>query len=206
MTAEQYNDLLAQIERRNASEPLLPLLRGGYTAANAVYMKHAARRLPIEVDEGPDVEEPEAMKSNADDTLRGLWRERTRLFGEMNKQSNRFHDCRTDEERGDNSRMVLAWWGDILAVKAKIRYYEQHGELPAEVADPASELPDNAAALAKRINALRVQISQRKSQLVELAGLDESTPGKAGKIEKLEKEIRERRHWLGLAEEKMKVI
>lgn len=138
-----------------------------------------------------------------DDTLRALWRERTRLFGEMNKQSNLFHSCSTDADRAANSDRVLAWWNDILAVKAKIAHYEQHGELPP-VEQEGEELPDNPVALSKKLASLRARISQVKKKLLDLASLDPSTGGKQSKIDAAENDLKRLRFQEGKAVEKLK--
>lgn len=204
MKEAEYIEHLGRIVRQNPAEPLLPALRAGYSRANVLYIKAALRRMPTA---GSDMEaEPrwQDRTHHADETLRALWRERTRLFGMMNKQSNAFHNCRTDDDRADNSRRVLSWWDDILAVKAKIAYYEQHGALPAEP-EEADELPDNPVQLSKRLNSLRARISQKKAQLRDLAGLDEGTPGKQSKIDAAERDLKALKHQAGMAEVKLRV-
>lgn len=205
MTAQEYTAALRRIEEGNPQEPLLPALRRGHSRANEMYLKAALKRVGI----GGSVSSGQSKKreeegTKADETLRGLWRERTRLFGEMNKQSNLFHTCKTDAERAENSARVLGWWNDILAVKEKIAYYEQHGELPKPVQGDAEELPDNAALLAKKVNSLRARISQKKKQLQELAGLDPGTPGLQSKIESAEADLKGLKHLEGLAAQKLK--
>lgn len=204
MTRQDYDDLVARIERLNPGEPLLPTLLAGHSRVNELYARAAERRLPTEIsDEPDDAADLAGATPYADETLRGLWRERTRLFGEMNKQSNLFHSCHTDADRADNSRLVLAWWDDILAAKARIAHYEQHGAMPPDP-EEADDLPDNPVALSKKLNSLRARISQKKAQLRDLAGLDEGTPGKQSKIDAGEADLRGLQHWAGLAEEKLK--
>jgi len=221
MTAQEYTAALRRIERDSPSEVLLPALRRGHSRANEMYLRSALKRVNPTPDPSPDgrgdVEGTTARSrisppigggdggGVADATLRGLWAERTRLFGEMNKQSNLFHSCKTDAERATNSARVLDWWNDILAVKEKIAYYEQHGELPPVVQDEGEELPENAALLAKKLNSLRARISQKKKQLVELAGLDPGTPGLQSKIDAAESDLKRLKFLEGMAVEKLKV-
>lgn len=199
MTPEQYQECLKQVENRNPSEPLLKTLRHGHTRANELYMAAALRRIHKQAEQVREKDD----RPPADKTLRALWSERTRLFGEMNKQSNKFHECRTDADRATNSARVLGWWNDILAVKEKIAYYEQHGELPP-VPEDGDELPDNAALLAKKLNSLRVSVSQQKKKLEGLAGLDPGTPGLQSKIDAAENNLKRLRWLVGLAEQKLK--
>ncbi len=214
MTAQEYTAAMRRIEQDNPSEVLLPVLRLGHSRTNEMYMRAAMKRCPTP-DPTPigrgDVESRErnappyggGAGGGADDTLRTLWRERTRLFGEMNKQSNVFHTCKTDEERAANSAKVLAWWADIQAVKSKIAYYEQHGALPP-VEEEGDELPDNAALLAKKLNSLRARISQMKKKLVDMAGLDPDTPGLQSKINAAEDDLKQLQYQAGRAAVKLK--
>ena len=109
----------------------------------------------------------------------------------------------TDEERAANSARVLSWWDDIQAAKAKIAHYEQHGELPMPAED-GDDLPDNAALLAKKLNSLRARISQVKKKITDIAGLDESTPGKQSKINAAENDLKRLRYLEGKAAVKLK--
>lgn len=223
MTEQEYSQHLQRIERDNSTEVLLPTLRRGWSRANAMYMRAALKRLNPTPSPSPErrgaatntVEQRSTLYVSppfgggvgggvADATLRALWAERTRLFGEMNKMSNHFHNCRTDAERATNSAAILHKWQEILAVKGKIAHYEEHGELPAAELEENDELPENPVLLSKKLNSLRAGISQTKSKLEAAAGLDDATPGKAANIEKLEAKLKRLRHLAGMAEVKLK--
>lgn len=206
----QYDEHLELIERHNPGEPLLHSLRSGYSAINVLYMASALKRMPTileenEVDEDLQLEAEEKREPvEVDDTLMALWSQRTALFGLMNKQSNKFHLCGNDEQRAANSALVLKYWDDIQSVKAKIAYYEEHGEMPKAQTNHKEVIADNPAKLAKQINSIRARISQRKRKLVDLAGLDPNTPGRQKKIDEAEVDLRQMRYTLGMAEQKMK--
>lgn len=207
MTADEYTAALRSIEQGNPTEALLPVLRTGHSRANEMYMRAALKRLipPKSAELEGSSHEPDwkGQTPYADDTLRALWRERTRLFGEMNKQSNLFHTCKTDEERAANSARVLSWWDDIQAAKAKIAHYEQHGELPTPEHE-GDDLPDNPALLAKKLASLRARISQVKKKITDIAGLDEGTPGKQSKIDAAENDLKQLQFLAGKAAVKLK--
>jgi len=209
MTERLYKANLAKVEAANPKEPLLAALRKGVSTINIRYMTVALSRLPtvledelVEINHAPEPKDEVAIEPPSE-TLRDLWAERTRLFGLMNKQSNKFHECTSDKERAENSQIVMRWWRDICAIKAKIAYYEQHGEVPEEVS-AESTLSHNPALLSKQTLSLRARISQAKQKLRELAGLDPSTPGKSGKIANYESKLRDMKHLLGIAEQKIK--
>ena len=219
MNERQYKAALAKLELNNPGEPLIPTLRGGWSKINVMYMGLALKRMPtvleLEEDEvievttgttpGKAIVAKVTFKNGApDDTLRGLWAERGRLFGQMNRQSNEFHKCKTDADRAANSAKVLAWWKDILRVKGNIRHYEEYGELPKSE-QLADELSDNAVALGKQLASIRAKISQTKTKITDLAGLDPNTPGREGKIQDYEVKLRDLNHLKGLAEQKLKV-
>jgi hypothetical protein len=212
MNERQYKAALAKIERNNPGEPLLSTLRGGWSKINMLYIGIALKRMPTVIDDEDD--EPEEVapvgsrtknvqSKTPDDVLRGLWAERTRLFGEMNKQSNLFHACKSDEDRAANSEKVLGWWKDILRVKGNILHYEEYGELPKSAA-VGDELSDNAVSLGKQLSSIRARISQTQAKITEVASLDPNTPGKEAKIQDYEVKLRDLKHLRGLAEQKLK--
>jgi hypothetical protein len=218
MNERKYNAHLAELEVNNPGEPLLQALRGGYSKINVLYMGIALKRMPtvLELEEDEryvtgygqkpvtGVIVPVKYKDKQpDEILRALWAERGRLFGQMNRQSNEFHKCKTDDDRADNSAKVLSWWKDILRVKGNILHYEEYGELP-KATQPGDELSDNAVSLGKQLASIRAKISQTKAKITELAGLDPNTPGKEGKIQEYEQKLRELIHNRGLAEQKLK--
>lgn len=213
MNERQFNQHLADIAFRNPGEPLLPVLRGGWSRLNVLYMGVALKRMPtlleedeqvVEILPGTAVKATVTFKTGApDETLRKLWAERTRLFGEMNKQSNMFHLCTTNEGRAEVSRKVMGIWQQILRVKGNILYYEDNGELP-KVVQAEDSLSDNPATLVKQLSSYRAQISQTKAKLASIAGLDPSTPRKEDKISELEAKLRDLTHLKGLAEQKMR--
>jgi len=212
MNERQYKAALAKIERNNPGEPLLSTLMGGWSKINMLYIGIALKRMPTVIDD--EEYEPEevapvvirtknAQSKTPDDVLRGLWAERTRLFGEMNKQSNLFHACKSDEDRAANSEKVLGWWKDILRVKGNVLHYEEYGELPKSAA-VGDELSDNAVSLGKQLASIRARISQTQAKITEVASLDPKTPGKEAKIQDYEVKLRDLKHLRGLAEQKLK--
>lgn len=208
MTQSQYLDNLARIEQGNPGEVLLPTLQKGFNRANVTYMKSALKRLPeADPDEVPDqVDEPAAPAPRpADETLKALWAERTRLFGEMNRMSNHFHECRTDQERANNSKAIQRKWDEIEAVKGKIRHYEEHGEVPpAGGEEEQFPLPDDPIALVKKLNSIRAQISQTEAKLREAAELPEGHPDRETRIQEGEKKRAYLVLYRGHAEQKVR--
>lgn len=195
MKQDEYVDRVTRLENANPAEPLLPALRRGFLPINRLYLKLAEARAPTEI---VGEEESFGPLPNADETLRGLWGERGRLFGLMNKQSNVFHQCETDAQRRENSQKVLAFWNGILQVKAKIAHCEQHGEMPGECA--ADDLPDNPVQLGLKLNSFKVQLSKARGLVRHLA--EKGAPG--ANIDEAEAKVRRWAHLKGLAEEKLK--
>ncbi len=202
MSIQEYWAQVDQIEQLNPDEVLLPSLRSGLSRVNEAYLKAALQRMP-----DPPVEEeyevPVDLETPADEPLQALWKIRTRLFGEMNKASNAFHECTTDDARAENSRRVLVIWSKILEAKSNISYYIAHKTLP-DPEDGSDQLPDQPLALSKKLASLRARISQKKEQLRTIAALDEGTHGKQAKIDAAEQDLKKLKHLAGLAEQKIK--
>ena len=190
MTPAQYASAVALLEKRNPGEPLLPTLRRGHSRVNEVYLRAAMRRVAPAgaVTETPPVTKRETRY--ADQVLQGLWRERTQLFGEMNKRSNHFHECSSDDDRKANSRDIRRIWGEIQRVKEKIEYYEQFGELPAPVDEERFPIPENPVEMVRKLNSIRASISQTKKRLDDLAALPDGHPDRV-KIPEYEAKLKD---------------
>lgn len=203
MTRQEYEQAVALVARRNPGETLLNTLRAGYRPVNEIYLRAALRRLPPVglKTEGIAGEERDTQRDRrgADAQLRELWGERTRLFGEMNKRSNHFHECRSDDERAANSREIRRIWSQILDVKERIAHYEDHGELPEPVSEERFPLPDDPVALMKKLNSIRAQISQVKKRLDDLGALPQDDPDRS-KIGDAEARLAELKLYAGHAE------
>lgn len=201
---QTYWDKVALVERLNPAEILLKSIKKEHTIVTEAFLAAAWARIPdcgvVSPDLGEETDHVET-ETLADDTTRELWRRRSELFGQMNKLSNTFHGAKTDEERARISKAILAIWDRICEVKATLATYQSTGELPT-YAD-SDELPDNPVALSKKLNSIRAQISQRKKQLVSLAGLDEGTMDKQLKIDAAEESLKRLKLMAGLAEQKL---
>lgn len=197
MTAAQYDRALERIEEENPSEPLLPTLRQGFSRVSALYMAAALRRLP------EPTPAPAGKPVWSDETLRAMWGDRKRLFGEWAITANRFHECHTDAERALISDRVLAIWGDIQALKVKIAYYEEHRAMPPEEAEERFPLPDDPILLVKKLQSIRAMISQEEAKLRELAKLPDEHPDKPDRIAAAEKRRAELILYRGHAEQKI---
>lgn len=204
MTDREYWDKVAALVRLNAAEPLLQSLHTGHTRVTEAYLSLAWKRIPKEEDEPDEVEGAPEDEYVADETMRELWRRRTELFGEMNKLSNKFHDCKTDAQRRLNSELIMSIWSQITRVKAQIAQYKETGELYDQPG--AAEMPENPVALGKKLNSLRSQRSQLKKKILDIAGLDEGTPGKQSDINKLEDDIKKLTFQIGIAEQRLQEL
>ena len=196
MNKAAYIDAVKKIESGNPDEPLLPVLRTGFSDVNAIYLKHALNRLP---DTKPVITSD--LPQNIDPILRELWAERGGLFRKMAVQSNKFHECQTDQERKTNSNEILRIWDEIQVVKSRIEYFEEHGQLPADVDD--FELPDEPVDLLRKLNSIRTMISQVHSKIKKLAQLPNDHPEKARKIAASEKKLAELKLHRGYAQTKL---
>lgn len=199
MTAQEYRQHLADIQARNKQEVLLPVLRTGYSPVNVIYMKAALKRLPKD-GTPPDRDATEGEAASADPVLRELWSHKGQLFRERAKLSNRFHECTTDQQRKTNSDAILRIWERIQDANRKMDYYEEHGVLPAGA--ERFPLPEDPAALLKKLMSLRSQISMEQKRLKDLAALPDDHPAKRTKIEESQAKLAELKLYKGHAEQK----
>ena len=193
MTQREYEIGLARVESENPREILLPELRQGFSAARCLYLRAALRRLPAvelsdfsPIDEKSDIEETDAMPETSDEGFRHLWRERGRIYVQMRKTRNEYHDCKSDSERRSVNARLQTMWAEFEAVKRKIAHFEAHGEHEPEASAERFPLPSDPFALSKKLDSLRSLISQEEKKLRELAALPKDHPQKAEKIQKSE--------------------
>lgn len=198
MTKHDYEQNLKWLLEKKPNDPLLPLMRDGYSRINVVYMRHAIKGLVVKEEQPAEAASPETI----DPVLRELWAEKGRLFRYRAKLSNRFHECKTDMDRKQVNEEILQVWQKILGIDAKIRTYEQHGVLPDEADEFA--LPDNPAELVRKLFSIRTMISAEQSKLRALANLPDEDPDKAKKIKSAETRLANLKLQRGYAETKAK--
>ena len=196
MTRADYNINLKLVERRMPTHPLLRVLRGGWSDVNVMYMKAVLEQLealPEEViDEKTDIEENAFPKIPANDPVMiRLQKEKSRLFGERAKLSNKFHDCDTDEQRSYLSDDIQAVQADIERVKKQIRRYELDGRVPEPEADGTFQVPGDPYERVRKLDSLRSSESRYKRELEGLAANPERNKRRIGE---LEGKIREKRN------------
>lgn len=203
MTEQEYKGNLKRIERENPAEPLLSLLRAGWSKVNLIYMRAALKRLQDLAPVTPDsatTDKTDAGASSADPVLKELWSLKGQLFRERAKHSNRFHECTTDEQRRANSEAILRIWERIQETGRKIEHYQEHGSLPA--GEERFPLPDDPAALLKKLMSLRSLISMEQQKLRKLAELSDDDPAKRPKIEESQARLADLKLYRGHAEQK----
>lgn len=217
MSYEEYKAAVARVESKNPKDPLLAVLKSGFSKINVVYLRAALKRITeshfeaeVQVTTGTEYHvtlSPPKNEKKADQTLLGLWKERTHLFGDMNKLSNAFHNCVSDADRKVNSQKIRAVWEQIGAVKERIAYYEEFGKLPPAAQEKEKfPLPDDPVALMKKLASIRAQVSQTQALLRELADLPESHPDRETRIKEAEAKRTHLILYRGHAEEKIKSI
>jgi hypothetical protein len=212
MNRREYRKELDRLKRLAPDHVLMPTLKLGFDVINAVYLQHALKQ----VEKGPEtvVEKKEHVVRIVDSTrekaadiaettdpvLRDLWATRGRLFRLSSKTSNKFHVCKTDEERKAVSQELLGIWEQIQDVKHSISHYETHGQLIEK--DERFPLPDDPIALVKKRNAIRQAISEQRGKIERLAQLEDS-PEKAHQIQQAETKLNELILYRGHADQKI---
>lgn len=194
MTLLEYRDRVLCIETANPNEPLLPLLRNGLSAVNAIYLRAAEKRLqcPEKNEQGDTIDDAvlpddsvEDAKWANDNTWRAMTADIARAYNAIRAERNNYLRCTNDEQRGKVVDSVESCWANIQAAIAKRRYYEESG-LDAPVDD--AEMPRSAFESAKRLNSVRAQISQMKRNIEEAIREDKDASKMEGKLQKLMRE------------------
>ena len=198
MTEAQYSQNLALLERESPKEPLLPILRKGFSQGNVLFMGVAMQRCE------PFSQQSSENDTQEDTTLRKLTRLIAAAYGDLRKARNKFHDCQKQEHYAKVSDEVQRIWNrQILPAIARRDYYAQHGEEMPE-SEEADEIPEDGIALQKYINSLRARISQTKKRIEESVNLDAAK--KKEVVETCEARLRKLKNQLAIAEARAKTI
>jgi hypothetical protein len=177
MTKEDYFAGLEFLKLKKPDYALLASLEKGYSAINCKYLNFALNSIP---------ETAEENRKEKPLQLILIEKERSKLFGERAKLSNKFHDCSADTERARISDQVQIVQRKIEAFNLQIRHYNRTGKLPEE----QNEFPEDPIELMKKRDSLRSSISYFKRELEQLYVLPQNHPERE-KIESREEKLRE---------------
>lgn len=221
MTTKEYKALLERIEVENPGEPLLPLLRTGATDVNQIYMRSAAKRLAqheerLLISEVSTSFDPEMSEILSIDEKSDIWQndpqwlamtaDIRRAYNAIRKTRNKYHSCQNDEMRATVANEVATCWHDIQVSINRRQAYENTGIAVTTVADGADELPGNPVDLAKRLASIRVQITQTKNRIQDIAASNEVEKTKQERLQKAEASLQRLKNLRGLAEERLKTL
>jgi len=182
ITEAEYNECLAMLMEELPDHVLIKDLKKGYSVMNAIYLGHALKEIKIADPEPQDAPDPD------DQELRKMEREKSKLFGQRAKWSNRFHDCQTDAQRAEVSDQIQIIQSDIASIMRQIEYYEQHGKPMPVVINEQFPVPAKTGDQYKKRASLRAMISQIRRKLRIIADLPKKHPDWK-KVEKLEAQL-----------------
>lgn len=173
MTPVQFESNIEKLKKKNPTHDILYVLEErGYDMLSVEYLKLAL------AEDG----EPEAVSKDR------LYTQKSSLYSERAKWSNKFHDCTTDKERAEVSIAIRAIQTQIIDNRHAIEAYLTTGKLPA----PARRLimPFDGRRQAKKIHSSRTSISRFKKLIRTETDPEKIKEYEAG-IDKHRKVIRE---------------
>jgi len=198
MTESQYNNNLEYLQRHDPTHRLLPKLERGYSRVNVIYLKKALDTMS-ESEPEPKAEKKEKPKANTDPGLKKLYIQKSNLFTERARLSNRFHELDTVESRASNSQQIQIIQRQIGKLHKSIAHYEEHGKLPDTKEEELYPLPDSSLGIDRKIKSIRAMISQEKKKIIALA----EEADKKG-VDAAEKRLSHLKNYLAYAENALK--
>lgn len=160
--------LLAQVAPDHA---LLEVFKAEATPVNRAMLAQALKRAKTTFAERQRQQEEaeehdDGTHLSTHDRARLLNRDLKRKYAERRAASNRFHDCRNDEERATLSDEIKAMIEEINVIRSTLAIFERTGQLPpAPKAEAPKELSD--VELVQAIKRLRTRISNQKKRIAE---------------------------------------
>jgi hypothetical protein len=174
MSQTEYFELVEFLENHNPNEPLLPLLKKGFSDANVkIYLPFAMKR----IDEARSEEVTIVKVIKLDEKEQNeLLRQYGRKYGEVCKESNKLHQHNGNAPK-ELIDSILSLQNEIDIISSKLNGTYSEAETVTE------EQPEGEAKV-KKILSLRASISRCKADLLKMSFPDDKT-----KIEKKEAQL-----------------
>ena len=173
MTQEEYWQKVNFVCENAPKHPLINKLTEAYSQINVMYLRYVLKQLvnrDLDVEPAPRRSALKEKLIDSDDlNLRKLYIKKSSLFTDRAKQSNQFHECRNDDQRAALSDQIQITQKAIEAIMQTIRHYQEFGSLPED--DERYPIPKNPIELARKLNSIRVRISQIKKEIEQIAEL-----------------------------------
>jgi hypothetical protein len=187
MTEATYYIKLQHIEQLNPENPLLQRLQGGFSAINALYAERIWKKLDLDLlldgaenTEGVQEVERDGDASTTtegsidlatDEIFKAMLAKKYYHRNQLRVTSNKFHSCRTDEQRKAVSIQVNELFEVFRSIQVEIQYYEKHGRLPAslekEEVDTFFDIPTTEGGVLAKIDSCHATISTIHRELKE---------------------------------------
>lgn len=117
--SDDYTKQLAKLKKRNPAHDIIPVIEEmGPCALSLMYIEIAMEEEPVVI--SPDVE------------IRTYYKQNDKLYSQRAVHSNKFHDCKTDQERAELSIAIGSIQAEIIRVRQIIDEYKSTGKLPKE--------------------------------------------------------------------------
>lgn len=187
---DDYAGKVKELARQAPQHEALAKLRQGYTVVNAVRLQVILDELDGDPGIQPPADEPSAPVQPVTSESERRNRERTKTYSQMGKEkhnlltrrallSNSFHKCQTDDDRAAVSMQIQEVQERLSTIIRTMRQY-RYGQMTDDEALAAVYREDaiqyelqaqemDGVSLMKKINSVRVRISQAKRKLETLA-------------------------------------
>ena len=186
MTAKEYFESLAWLEKVCPGHVLLPTLRNGFVPTNIIYLEHALKQHAEEPDAPRQVDQV-IQKGSDPERVKKLYIQKKGLYNDRRKLSNSFHDYSTDAERAQVSDQIGRIQDQIETVQKTLRTWQEKGTLPKEESEEITE-----ADLLRQINRINQSITYYQQKIRVLIN-QPNNPNAPGQIAKYEDQIRQKK-------------
>jgi hypothetical protein len=183
MTQASYIIKLKHVQLLEPNHSLLPQLGKGYSSINCMYIERIWKGLDL----SKLLENTEGVTSSGnfesspnlnddidlatDEIFKAMLAKKNHQKGLLRATSNKFHACKTDEQRRQVSIQVNTLFEVFRQLQYEIDYYSIHVRLPPslekEESDSFFEVPGTEGEVLKMINTCHSTISQIEKDLLQ---------------------------------------
>jgi hypothetical protein len=192
ISEKAYPAALRRVQSDWPDHPLLKILSTGPTLLNRARIEQIlvqiSERLTEEANTPQALVDIEYNDLNTEDSiLRGLYIEKSNLFVERARYSNRLHDCASDSERAKVVSDILITQRRIEDIFHRIKEYIKTGQLP----EMDAHIPNDPVGLVLKMNSLRASVSYFKRKAQELYHTVPRTEEVEAKMVEVDNKIKE---------------
>lgn len=190
MTREEFEEGFGYVKKHLPADHEVVAVIGqrGYCRLSCVLLDKLLQRIPSPAPQGGQ------DRSSTENQLDALFKKKGHLLRDRAKLSNKFHECKTDDERAGVSEQIETVQQRLAGVFRDIEHVEKYGSPAPRPAQGRKtkkfRVPESDIDKARKLNSVRSYISKTKRQIRHIMRLPEDQKD-TDRLRELEKRLKD---------------